>query len=291
MIYQIGNQYLKVSISSIGAELQSIQTPDGREWLWQGDPAYWEQRAPIPFPFIGKNTIGIYHHKGKAYPAELHGFAHHSEMNVECYEKERIVFSLHSNVKSLAIYPFRFCLEIEYSIQQNKLEVSYRVKNLDRETMYFEIAGHPGFNLPLDADMDFSSYQLRFPKAAKVTRFDFKNGFPTGKALPYPLDHQKAVQLDHNLFYNEAVILAGTGGEVQLFANEGHRCITMCYPQMPIFAFWHPANKPAPFLCLEPWSALPSRYGVIEQLSETPYIIALAPGKNYCNAWNICFTS
>ena len=50
MIHTIQNQHLQVSASTAGAELRSIRGCGGTEYLWQGDPAYWGDRAPNIFP-------------------------------------------------------------------------------------------------------------------------------------------------------------------------------------------------------------------------------------------------
>lgn len=49
---QIKNEQLCVQISAHGAELQSIKNADGKEFLWQGDPAYWNRRSPLLFPVV-----------------------------------------------------------------------------------------------------------------------------------------------------------------------------------------------------------------------------------------------
>ena len=42
MIYILENDNLRVKVSSLGAEMQSIRrVEDGTEYLWQGDPAFW----------------------------------------------------------------------------------------------------------------------------------------------------------------------------------------------------------------------------------------------------------
>ncbi|MCR5239316.1 MAG: aldose 1-epimerase family protein, partial [Prevotella sp.] len=44
---QLKNEQLSVVISEKGAELQSIKDANGKEYLWQGDPAFWPRRSPI----------------------------------------------------------------------------------------------------------------------------------------------------------------------------------------------------------------------------------------------------
>ena len=58
MLFHISNQFLTVSVSDRGAELMSILGSDGTEYLWQGDPAYWGDRAPNIFPYVARLTDG-----------------------------------------------------------------------------------------------------------------------------------------------------------------------------------------------------------------------------------------
>ena len=50
---------------------------------------------------------------------------------------------------------------------------------------------------------------------------------------------------------------------------------------------WHMPFTDAPYVCIEPWSALPSRKGRIEDLSEQPNLVHLPAGKRYENTWSI----
>ena len=55
----IRNENLTVEISTLGGEMQSIKDAAGREYLWQGDAAFWSGRAPNLFPYTGRLTEGI----------------------------------------------------------------------------------------------------------------------------------------------------------------------------------------------------------------------------------------
>lgn len=51
---QISNSNLIVTISQEGGALTSIRdAASGREFLWQGDPAYWTARPPTCSPLWG----------------------------------------------------------------------------------------------------------------------------------------------------------------------------------------------------------------------------------------------
>ena len=49
MIYS--NDNLTIEVSEHGAELTSLRC-DGREYLWNGDAAYWNRHSPVLFPVV-----------------------------------------------------------------------------------------------------------------------------------------------------------------------------------------------------------------------------------------------
>ena len=67
MSHTISNDRLTVQINEKGAELWSIRSADGTEYLWQGDPRYWSDRALNLFPQIGLCTDDRYTVDGKTY--------------------------------------------------------------------------------------------------------------------------------------------------------------------------------------------------------------------------------
>ncbi|MBP3534955.1 MAG: hypothetical protein J6J53_02960, partial [Muribaculaceae bacterium] len=52
MKYELTNGAMSASVSTLGAELVSLKR-DGKEYLWQGDPAYWHGQSPLLFPNCG----------------------------------------------------------------------------------------------------------------------------------------------------------------------------------------------------------------------------------------------
>ena len=59
------------------------------------------------------------------------------------------------------------------------------------------------------------------------------------------------------------------------------------YKNMTCVEVWQMAKVNAPYICIEPWSSLPSRKGVIEDLAMQDNLIALDAGAVYTNCWEI----
>ena len=57
MNYRIEKDGLAVCIDDAGAQLTSVCWQD-REYLWQGDPAYWSDQSLLLFPYVGRFTEG-----------------------------------------------------------------------------------------------------------------------------------------------------------------------------------------------------------------------------------------
>lgn len=62
-------------ISSLGAQLMHLTGKT--EYLWQGDPAYWTDRAPTIFPYVARLTNGTYRYEGQTYHLPIHGLCAH----------------------------------------------------------------------------------------------------------------------------------------------------------------------------------------------------------------------
>ena len=83
---------LSVTISSKGAEIQSIQDKNGVERMFNGDPAFWANRAPILFPVAGGLKNDCYEWQGKWYPMPKHGFIRPLEWQVEDVKENQATF-------------------------------------------------------------------------------------------------------------------------------------------------------------------------------------------------------
>mgnify|MGYP002642567860 FL=1 len=76
----IQGDHLTVVLETEGAQLKSIQhTSTGTEYLWQGDPEYWAERAPNMFPVCVRFKDHQFTYQNQPYEMPFLGLAvtHH----------------------------------------------------------------------------------------------------------------------------------------------------------------------------------------------------------------------
>ncbi len=283
------NDHLRVLLSPVGGTLQSIYgKKTDIEYLWQGDKAYWGGRAPNLFPFVGRLYEKKYTVHGKEYEMGIHGFVNRRELTVETQEAEKCVFLLRDSEETLVLYPYHFEYRLHYTLDENRLLIACSVKNLSEETMYFGMGGHPGFNVPLVKGLAFEDYSISFSEACVPQVVRFSPGvLTTGQRDRYPLADHVRLPLRHDLFTEDAVVLANAPRCVTLSTPRDPHGVRVSYPGMPYVGFWHKPNTDAPYVCVEPWSVLPGREGVVEELTEMADMTTLSSGDIYENKWFI----
>ena len=282
MEFTIANKHITVTASKLGAELRTIMGADGTSFLWQGDPDIWVDRAPNLFPYIARLTNGEYTFKGKRYELPIHGFAPTSEFKMTSLDETRMTFTLTSNSQTLKHYPFEFLFEVTYDIRENILALTYTIENLSEDTMYFAIGAHPGFNVPLDASERFEDYYLNFEEPCSPVRIGFSEDcFLNGDDTPFPLDEKQKLALSHSLFDHDAIVLKDMSKIVTLKSKHGRRCISVHYPDMKYLGLWHAPHTLANYICIEPWSSLPSTKDIIEDLEKQKDLLSLPARETY----------
>lgn len=288
MNYTIKNEMLTVVISDRGAELQSIKSAAGTEYLWQADPAFWSDKAPNIFPYVARMTEGRYTADGEDYKMDIHGFVKDMVLTAENQTEDGITFRLDSCPETKAQYPFDFTYRITYQVVGNTLVTTNSVENRGDRRMYFGFGGHPGFNVPMEEGLSFEDYYLEFDQPAHPYLVGFNEAcFITGEDKLFPLVDDTRLPLKHTMFDDDAIVLKYSARKVCLKSDKGTKSVTVSWPDFPVIGFWHWPKSEAPYICIEPWSSLPSRAGIVEELSQQADLIHLAAGKSYSTSWTI----
>lgn len=254
----IKNDKLCVAISPKGAELQSIKDANGKEYLWQADPRFWERHSPILFPIVGSLWNGRCHINGKTYEMGRHGFVRDCNFELVGKGESKAVFAFSNNSETLKRYPYQFNLAISYKLDDNQIHVTWHVENTDDKTIYFQIGGHPAFNLPDLQPEEPIHGRLRFDCNNPIRRFATVKGC-LDCARHETVETQNGVwNFDDSSFNNDAIVFDHSQlRRIELLNAAGETEVSVDF-KAPAVGVWTPHGKNAPFICIEPW------YGVAD---------------------------
>lgn len=203
MIYSLENSKIKITASTHGGELHSLTCKnEGTEYLWNGNPEYWKYHAPTLFPIVGKVMDSKYMVDGKTYELPAHGLARISEFELLDISSESITFELKYSEDSLKIYPYKFSLQISYTIEDDSVRVTYTVVNLDNKDIYFSIGAHPAFMCPIEKNESLEDCYLEFNEieTSSVTGVN-KDVYLSRKTREF-FNNENIVPLSVDLFKN-----------------------------------------------------------------------------------------
>ena len=283
----ISNKQLTIQVSPHGAELCSI-VANGKEYLWQADPAFWKRHSPVLFPIVGSVWENEYRNEGIPYTLTQHGFARDMEFTLISEKEDEVRYRLVSNEETLHKYPFPFCLEIGYRIQGKKIEVMWEVKNTGDKEMYFQIGAHPAFYWP---ELDASNSERGF------FRFDKENGLKyiliseKGCADPsteYSLELTDGLlPLDTHTFDKDALILENEQVRKVTLYNKEKLAYLSLHFNAPVVGLWSPPAKNAPFVCIEPWYGRCDRAHYTGEYKDKDWMQHLQPEEIFQGGYTI----
>ena len=302
MIYTLKNSEMEVQVSSKGGELVSLRDADKTEYIWIGDATYWKRHAPQLFPCIGRLTNNQYRMDGALHEMGQHGFLRDYELTKVESEEQDIVLdgaadpagaaSLHlqlmSDASTSQLYDRDWTVDIFYSLCGKTLNVKFQLRNRDARTMRFGYGIHPGFNVPLNPALRFEDYRLDFHEVSTPKQMELTERYTiSGGMHDYTLEEGRYLPLQHSLFNHDAIILKDMPHTVTLGSQKDEKKVTVTFPDMPYLGIWHAPETDAPFVCIEPWSSLPSTDGIIDKFETKPDFITVEPEETYTNSWSI----
>ncbi len=286
-IFCIENNEIKISVSSYGAELQSIYNKiNFKEYLWNADSNFWSKKSPVLFPIVGGLKNNQYNYQEKSYTLNRHGFAREKEFEVFQNTSNSIQFVLTSNEETLKIYPFHFKLIIEYSILNNQLFCNYSVENLGAEEMYFSIGGHPAFKVPLTDNSTFEDWYLEFNKTENSDIFPLTaEGLIQEQSTSF-FKTTNTLTLNKELFYKDALVFKNLqSNKISLKSNSSEHGLTMQFDDFNYYGIWSAKN--ADFVCLEPWCGIADSVNASGDISLKEGINKLEANEIFSRTWSV----
>lgn len=287
--FTLSNGILELEIAALGAELRSLRrVASPHEYIWQGDPSFWDRRAPILFPIVGKVWQNTAHIDGRDYTLTQHGFARDMVFEKVVDEDRHMAFVVHADDESQARWPFRFRLRIDYTLLRNVITIGWTVSNLDSRPMPFQIGAHPGFMYPhYKADDPVHGYLSFDAESPLKSTTIVPGGFAGDSTFDVPLPSDGLLPLTNSTFECDTIVDAtGRIRRVTLHDKNGRPIITVRH-SMPITALWSPASGQAPFMCIEPWHGCCDPEGFTGEFSRKPFIESVGPGASWTTHYDI----
>ena len=282
MDYILENEYLKVTITTFGAQVKSvIRKCDGVEHMWQADKEVWGYHAPILFPHCGKVVDGVIEAKGKTYQSGQHGFARLMEHSFVDQSRDTLVLELCADEKTREVFPFEFRLVSIFTLEGSTLHHTLSVENLDDSALPFGIGYHPGFAIPFDDQHTAEDYELRFSEPeSPLCVNNLPHGLMHGN-LYYLGTNIQSIPIDDKLFANDSHCMVNLRSQtLGLYEKDTGRAVVCDISQFPYTLIWSKPGEPK-FVCIEPWHSLPSPENGSTKWEEKPAAAILAPGEEW----------
>lgn len=277
---------LSAAIDPHGAQLTSLAL-GGREYLWQGDPIWWNRHAPVLFPIVGTLRDGCATSAAGEIALGRHGLARDYDHAVVQHSASSVTFELNDTPETRAVYPYAFRLNLTYEVSDSaRFTQTFRVENTGEGPLPFSVGGHPAFNVPVpgapgEAGMDenFDDYELVFahdwsyemPELGDDGLFSYAHTVPV-------LTDSSVLPLTHELFTCDTIMFEDVPeSTVTLRSRVSGHGVRVDFEGFPYLGVWSAANN-APFVAIEPWtghSTLDSEDDVFEHKRN---ITILEPG-------------
>ena len=282
MDYTLENEYLKVTITTSGAQVKSvIRKCDGVEHMWQADKAVWGYHAPILFPHCGKVVDGVIEAKGQTCQSPQHGFARLMEHSLADQSRDTLVLELCADEETRKMFPYEFRLVSIFTLEGSTLHHTLSVENLDGCAMPFGIGYHPGFAIPFDDQHTAEDYELRFSEPeSPLCVNNLPHGLMHGN-LYYLGSNIQSIPIDDKLFANDSHCMVNLRSQtLGLYEKDTGRAVVCDISQFPYTLIWSKPGTPK-FVCIEPWHSLPSPENGSTRWEEKPAAAILAPGEEW----------
>jgi galactose mutarotase-like enzyme len=278
-LVQIASEQISAEIHPLGAQLFSFRDKMGRDLQWDGDPAIWKGRAPILFPIVGALAGNQYRLDGKVFSLPRHGFARDSVFSLVAKDAASALFRLDWSEETLSHYPFRFQLDLQFSVTDATLRMAATIRNLEENKVLPASFGfHPAFRWPLPYGEAREDHFLIFEKdePAPIRRLD-GNGLIMPRDFETPVKNRKLALRDE-LFVADAIIFDRLASRRLGYGAERGPRLEIEYDGMPYLGVW---TKPgAGYVCIEPWSGLADPEGYSGDFAAKPGLNLLAPGAS-----------
>ncbi len=249
-VITLENEFVKADFNTVGGFIESLVSKNNnREHAWHYDSALWPRRTAVCFPLCGKCRDDKYSCGEKEYELPNHGFLRERELKADRIDSSRLVLTDEWDEGTLTRYPFKYKVEIEYVLDENNVDIKYKVKNLDKGEMYYSIGSHYTYLLPSLQE----ECSIFFSKKQHAGAFSQADGNLHGDvfegkdyvSLKGTIDNSSLI-LDLATIDSDYVALGDEKKIVTSLKGEGFKYLII----------WAPSGGKNPFVCIEFWDGM-----------------------------------
>lgn len=270
----LDNGTIRAEIAERGAEIRNLEV-NGKPRFWSGDPTVWGSVAPVLFPICGalrdnKFTLG-----DKEYTLAKHGFAKFMDFTVEYSDAVSAVFLLTETEETLKSYPWSFEFRIKYVLTGSAIKVMYSIKNTSDTVMYTAVGGHEGYS----CEGGIENYDIIFErnetlKSARVI------GTQISRESDIVLKDSRVLPLYNEYFSVDALVFTDLKSRyVTLRNRKTAEEVSVSFNGFDYLLIWTKPNSS--YVCIEPWTSLPSYTDDIYELSAKEGMTAVKPDSTF----------
>ena len=280
---KIENEFLRIEVATRGAELVGVYDKiRHKERMWSGHQKYWNRISPVLFPIIGRVKDNYTIIGKNRYELTQHGFLRDQTFVLHSQSEQHIGLKYCSEGRHLDVYPFDFEAILTYTLEQNELKISWEIKNMSQETMYYSIGGHPAFAIdPLE------------PYYFELSSHDFSQQFLLESAhiaRQVPVNLSEPIMLTYDNFKDDARIYSNIN-RVCLLRESDDEAIEVRCEGFDFVGLW--ANTAhgylPPFVCIEPWLGITDDLGSDHDFTHKRGIRTLNALEQETNSYTVIY--
>jgi galactose mutarotase-like enzyme len=250
----------------IGFTVKDPESGDALPLLWNNNSdavpfeGAWKNHATVLFPIVG----GLKGGQSRCGSDDIilpgnHGLARHglfSLVSVHTENRAAAVYRFTHDVSTLEKYPFRFTLQLTYTLQGGHLSLAMQIENPGDRDMPYQCGWHPGFNTALKPGMTRPDWEVRFKEGPcrHYHVLDSGDSYLTGevseRVFRGPLEFT-----DHELFCTLMYAIDDPARrQCRLVHSKTGYGIELTFADFPHVGLW--ANPGQEYLCIEPWQGM-----------------------------------
>jgi len=241
------------------------------DYFWQKDLHDLGGGFPFLFPVCARlkrnQVLGGYLYDGHTFQMPIHGFAPYLSWKVADHGDDYLIMHLRETKESLAMYPFRFEVELHYQIADGELICKQRYHNCDDKPMPYYAGFHPYFLIPEGIHKNKVSLNFR-PRRHLIYNEDYTDILAEGPLLKLPslIDNPALSEQLTQVNSNQTALNFPDGFTLNMQANG--------IEDQHLFSYVQLYTVPdLPFFCIEPWMAFPNA------MNSVAGVRWLAPGQ------------